>query len=211
VSAPAVAAFDVDGTLTRSDCVVPFLRRVAGVSGLVIAIVGRPVAMAAALARRDRDRVKALVVGAVHRGRRVDAVAALGEEFAADIASSRLREDVLARLRWHQHQGHRTVLVSASLRAYLDPLARSLGVDHVLCTDVAHRDGQYEGRLDGPNCRADEKVTRLRAWLDAEGLGSVPLWAYGDSKGDAPMLAAAAHPVWVGGDTVLAVPPGFER
>ena len=209
--ATAVAAFDVDGTLARGDCVVPFLRRLAGVRGLALAILRQPFAITAALAHRDRDRMKEIVVGGAHRGRPVDVVAALGEDFAADIASSRLREDVLARLRWHQQQGHRTVLVSASLQVYLDPLARSLGIDHVLCTDVATSNGHYEGRLAGPNCRAEEKVVRLRAWLDAEGLSSVPLWAYGDSKGDRPMLDAADHPVWVRDDTVLAVPTGFDR
>jgi HAD superfamily hydrolase (TIGR01490 family) len=210
VTAPtAVAAFDVDGTLARGDCVVPFLRRVAGVRGLVLAVIRQPLALGMALAHRDRDRMKELVVGAAHRGRSVDVVTAIGEEFAAEIARGRLREDVLARLRWHQQQGHRTVLVSASLKAYLDPLARSLGIDHVLCTDVATADGRYEGRLAGQNCRAEEKVARLRVWLDEEGLGSLPVWAYGDSKSDEPMLAAADHPVRVGADTVLAVPTGF--
>jgi len=206
-----VAAFDVDGTLAKGDCVVPFLRRIAGARGLAAAVARQPVRLGVALARRDRDLVKALVVGSVHRGRPVDAVRAIGADFAVDVERNRLRPDVVARLRWHQEQGHRTVLVSASLRAYLDPLARSLGVDDVLCTDVSVDDGRYAGELLGANCRGTEKVARLRAWLAAEGLESVPLWAYGDSKGDGPMLAAADHPVWVGDDTVLAVPTGFDR
>jgi len=211
VTAPAVAAFDVDGTLAKGDCVVPFLRRIAGIRGLAAAVARQPVRLGLALARRDRDLVKALVVGSVHRGRPVDTVRAIGAEFAVDVERNRLRPDVLARLRWHQEQGHRTVLVSASLRSYLEPLACSLGVDDVLCTDVAVEDGRYAGELLGANCRGVEKVARLRAWLAAEGLESVPLWAYGDSRGDAPMLDAADHPVWVRDDTVHAVPTGFDR
>jgi len=209
--AAAVAAFDVDNTLTTQDCVVPFLRRIAGTGGLLRAVARHPLALGSALARRDRDVVKEIVVCAVHLGRRVDEVRSVAADFAVDIERTRLRADVLQRLRWHQRQGHRTVLVSASLRAYLDPLARSLGVDEVLCTDVADDDGLYTGELLGTNCRGAEKVTRLRAWLAAEGLDSVPLWAYGDSKGDGPMLDAADHPVWVEDDTVLAVPTGFDR
>jgi phosphoserine phosphatase len=41
---------------------------------------------------------------------------------------------------------------------------------------------------------------RLQAWLDARfGPGAdVELWAYGDSPGDAELLAMADHPTWVG-------------
>ena len=41
---PVVAAFDVDGTLTTRDCVVPFLVAVAGPTGLALALgrAGRP-------------------------------------------------------------------------------------------------------------------------------------------------------------------------
>ena len=38
-----------------------------------------------------------------------------------------MRADTLARLRWHQGRGDRTVLVSASLGQYLRPLGRRLG------------------------------------------------------------------------------------
>jgi phosphatidylglycerophosphatase C len=117
-----------------------------------------------------------------------------------------LRPDTLGRLRWHQERGHRTVLVSASLRPYLEPLGAELAVDAVLCTDAEVLDGRYTGRLEGPNCRAGEKVVRLQAWLEASGLTGARLWAYGDSRGDREMLASADHPVWVEAATVPVVP-----
>ena len=36
-----VAAFDVDGTVTTRDCVVPFLRRVGGDRGVVVGLLAR--------------------------------------------------------------------------------------------------------------------------------------------------------------------------
>ncbi len=51
-----VAAFDVDGTLTRRDCVVPFLRRVAGTRLLTQGMLRQGVAVSGAAARRDRMR-----------------------------------------------------------------------------------------------------------------------------------------------------------
>jgi phosphatidylglycerophosphatase C len=52
----------------------------------------------------------------------------------------------------------------------------------------------------GLNNRGPEKVARLQAWLDARfGSGAdVELWAYGDSPGDAELLAMADHPTWIG-------------
>ena len=61
---PVVAAFDVDGTLTTEDCVVPFLRLAAG-RRLPLARLRRPLALAAGLARRDRDRLKELACAAL--------------------------------------------------------------------------------------------------------------------------------------------------
>jgi phosphatidylglycerophosphatase C len=203
---PVVAAFDVDGTLTLRDCVRPFLELVGGRRGLVRSVLRRPVASARAGMRRDRDAVKEIVVGGVLSGREATQVRELGRVFADRVVQEMLRPDVVARLRWHQQQGHRTVLVSASLRPYLEPLGATLAVDAVLCTDATVVDGRYTDRLDGPNCRAAEKAVRLHAWLAAEGLDGARLWAYGNSRGDREMLAMADRPVWVQAATVPVVP-----
>jgi phosphatidylglycerophosphatase C len=62
----------------------------------------------------------------------------------------------------------------------------------VLCTEaVVGDDGRYTGAMVGANCRGPEKVRRLRAWMDEQGLGDAMLWAYGDSAGDRELLASA--------------------
>jgi len=58
--------FDVDGTLTTRDCVLPFLRRAAG-ARLATALLRHPLALATGLARRDRDRLKALACASLGR------------------------------------------------------------------------------------------------------------------------------------------------
>jgi phosphatidylglycerophosphatase C len=204
-----VAAFDVDGTLTVRDCVGPFLVRVGGRSGVAVAFARKPLASAGAALRRDRDRLKEVLVGGVLRGRAVAQVEALGEQFAERVASGWLRADTMARLRWHQRMGHRTVLVSASLSPYLQPLGRRLGVDGVLCAEPL-RDGDHFGDgLDGANCRAAEKVRRLDAWLQGTGLTDATVWAYGDSVGDRELLERADHALLVKDTMVSAVPAGF--
>jgi len=198
---PVVAAFDVDGTLTTRDCVIPFLRRVAG-SGRLVAGLGRHAGrVAPALLRRDRDALKAAAARVAFTGRRYADVEAAGVEFAAYVHHARLRPDVVERLVWHRCEGHHVVLVSASFGVYLRPLAAALGVDHVIGTELTVVDGRCTGALAGGNCRGREKVHRLHAYLGEQlgGRDAVEVWAYGDSPGDAELLADADHAVWASG------------
>ena len=206
-----VAAFDWDGTLTARDCVVPFLTRVAGAGGLARRLLSQPVDLAMGLARRDRDHLKQLGVAAAFTDRRVVEIDEMGRRYADQVWARWMRPDTLARLRWHQAMGHRVVLVSASLGPYLHPLGRHVGLDAVLCTELAvHRD-RFTGELAGPNCRGVHKAERLRGWL-AQQPGDHHLgWAYGDSSGDDALLATAQIGVKVGRARLSAVPTVWEQ
>ena len=204
-----VAAFDIDRTVTTGDCVVPFMMRVGGRLRVTARLGFTALVHLPVLLRRDRDRFKALAVHAVFTGRSMAEVERHADEFAAMLAAERLRNDVLARTRWHHTQGHAVVWVSASLAVYLRPLAARLGViGAVLGTELAvAADGRYSGELLGPNCRGPEKVRRLHAWLEERygGRAAVELWAYGDSAGDRELLADADRSVWAKG-TLATVP-----
>jgi len=192
---PGVAAFDFDGTLAHTDTLVPFLRLACG--------DGR-VAMAAARAAptaRNRDQLKLALLARLFRGRGDADLQALGRRYAAGLPAL-LRPELVERLRWHQDRSHAVVIVSASLGAYLRPLADELGIDAALAVEmVAGDDGALTGEVvGGANTRGTGKVARLRLWLDDRfGPGTdVELWAYGDSSGDEELLALADHPTWVG-------------
>jgi len=201
-----IAAFDVDGTLTTRDCVRPFLERAAGRRRVVTSMLRRPFATVVAAVRRDRDRFKEIIVGGSLRGKLIADVETTGEQFAQYILVNWLRPDTLRRLRWHQQAGHRIVLVSASLAAYLRPLALRLGIDDVLCTDSTRAGDRYGDRLVGLNCRADEKRRRLEQWLEEQRWVHAEVWAYGNSAGDRELLARADHAVWVNGATISEIP-----
>ena len=193
-----VAAFDFDGTLTRRDTVVPFLRRLAGNRGLTLALLARSRHMAPVAMRRERDLLRALATDMVFRGRAIADVEAQAREYGDRIHAVGLRPDTVARLAWHREAEHRVVIVSASYEHYVHVVGEHLGVDAVLATRLEVADGRCTGRLLGPNCRGPEKVARLRQWLTEQDLGldEITLWAYGDSSGDRELLAAAQHPQW---------------
>ena len=194
ISRPGVAAFDFDGTLTRRDTLVPFLRRACGTWPIVRA------AMAARRAR-ERDAFKVALVGELFRGWPAGRLNSLGRAHVPTLLAT-LRPGSVERLDWHRRRGHAIVIVSASLGAYLRPLAERLELDGALAVElVADAGGRLTGEVvGGLNNRGPEKVARLKSWLDTRfGPGTgVELWAYGDSSGDAELLAIADHPTWVG-------------
>jgi len=189
----AVAAFDFDGTIARRDTLMPFLASVAGRGAFARAALGRsPQLLRMAAGRADRDIEKEALIGRLLAGRAAADVAAAGTTYAARLwAAQRFRPEMLERLAWHRAEGHRIVIVSASLDAYLEPLAPKLGVEHVISCSLAHEDGILTGTLVGGNVRGAEKVRRLQSWLAGT---PVELWAYGDSAGDDELLAFADHP-----------------
>jgi phosphatidylglycerophosphatase C len=192
---PGVAAFDFDGTLARRDTLVPFLRQIRGTAPVLAA------AARAGVRTRDRDAFKVALIGHLFRGVPADRLARLGEAYVPTLFGL-LRPGMLERLRWHQAEGHAVVIVSASLGAYLRPLAERLGLDTALAVElVAGADGLLTGEVvGGLNTRGPEKVARLQAWAEQRfgPAGRFELWAYGDSSGDEELLALADHATWVG-------------
>ena len=197
-----VAAFDVDGTITTRDCVVPFMRQITGARRIVSRLGSRPDRLLPVLAGRDRDRLKALAAAAAFRGKPYDELCAAGVAFADMVHGRWLRGDTLETLRRHRDHGDRTVFVSASFEVYLRPLAALLEVDDVLATRLEVHRGVLTGGLDGPNCRGPEKVARLHGWLGDR--STVRVVAYGDSAGDREMLADADEAHWVTRDGTAA-------
>jgi phosphatidylglycerophosphatase C len=204
-----VAAFDFDETITHRDSVIPFLKLVAGTPRLVIGLLARAHRVLPALARRDRNALRAVATEVAFRNAEEAVIVGHAAEHGRGIIAEGLRSDVIDRVRWHLAEGHRVVIVSASYEQYVQVVADHLGLHGVAATRLeVGVDGRLTGRLDGANCRAAEKVVRLDAWLAEHGLSRdrVTLWAYGDSAGDRELLGVADHPVWVSGPLASVAP-----
>jgi phosphatidylglycerophosphatase C len=198
MSRRVVAAFDLDGTLTRRDTLLPFLLRTCGPAATwgAVAAVSPLLFRAGLLGGRWRDVAKEALLVRLLAGRPGEVVEEAGEAFAADfVASGGIRPEALQRVEEHRRAGHQLVIVSASPELYVAPLGRRLGFDAAIGTRLeTDAEGRLTGRLLGPNCRGAEKAVRLREWLGDE---AGELWAYGDSAGDREMLAMAATGVRV--------------
>ena len=214
---PTVAAFDFDGTLSRRDSLLPFLVFVRGTAATAQAVAAEgPRFVRVLRGTASRHETKEALLTRLLAGADAGQLAESGQAFAERLVARGLRPAMRRRLQWHRRAGHRVVIVSASPALYLETAGRRLGVDAVLATELeVDADGRLTGKLSGPNVRGREKAARLRAWLDSSGPErtgqTTQLWAYGDSPGDAEMLALADVAVWVGWRRRLPRHPGRTR
>ena len=186
-----IAAFDVDGTLTWADSYLLFLRFVAGRFGFAAKMMQLiPIFLAYRLGGVPRSTVKEKTLHLFLAGMTREDYLTRCKAFAQTIYPIIARPDGLARLRAHVGVRDQVALVSASLRDYLAVWAEELGVDHVLGTEVEIVNGHLTGRLQGDNCWGPGKLAAIRKTF-----GAAPLVAaYGDTRGDKEMLAAAQNP-----------------
>jgi phosphatidylglycerophosphatase C len=195
-----VAAFDFDGTLTHGGSVWSFLTEVRGRPRTVLAGLSvLPLLVAAALlGGTAADRAKEALFRRTLGDQDASELSDRAARFGLSHYARRRRAEVVARLEQHRRQGHRVVIVSASPELYVAGVGTELGADTVLSTRLAvGPDGRLTGRYAGRNCRGEQKLQRLREWVDANEPGAL-VWAYGNSAGDLRLLRAADVGVDVG-------------
>lgn len=192
-SKPVVAAFDFDGTLTRRDTLFPFLLHTLGMTAFVRDVfVLSPTLAGYGLGLIRNDIAKEKVFVRCLAGMTMDELRQQGELFAAKVLPNLLRPEAMQRLNWHKQQGHRCVVISASLELYVRPWAIKAGFDDVIATHLQTREeGHISGKLAGANCFGIEKVRRLEALLGNR--DGYTLYAYGDSRGDRELLSSADY------------------
>src|SRR5919204_524519 len=70
----------------------------------------------------------------------------------------------------HRRRGHTLALVSSATRYQIEPLARELGIPHVLCTRLEVEDGRLTGRHLWPTCYGGGKTLAARALAREQGV-----------------------------------------
>ena len=96
-------------------------------------------------------------------------LAALGRDYAVGLHHL-LRPEMAERVRWHRSEGHRLVIVSASLGYYLRPVGRRarLRPRHRRRDGARRRRPSARATCGQVNVRGPEKARRLTAWLDEQ-------------------------------------------
>lgn len=197
---PRLVFFDLDETITRHDTMLPYawgymLRytpwRIPLLSGVLPAFLGF------VCGAKDIGHVKESFIraslGGSHRSR-IDAWTA---QFVPRLLAKGLFADALQRIAEHRQRGDYLVLMSASTNLYVPVIARELGFNETICTEVRWNGDKLDGSLTTPNRKGAEKARCFTAVREHHpGLTTI---AYGNSSTDLPHLRLATHGVLVNG------------
>jgi len=191
---PPLVVFDFDGTLTRHDSFVPFLRFAFG-NGIFLrklAVLALPT-LDFLTKRRSRDALKAELIRVFLTGVSSAWLSQQAERYCALHWDKLMRPKALQGVAAQLESGAKITLCSASPELLLAPFAKRLGIA-LIGTQLEEQDGLLTGRILGNNCRCAAKVARLKAVYGS--LEQYHLRAFGDSRGDFELLAAAQEAHW---------------
>jgi HAD superfamily hydrolase (TIGR01490 family) len=106
----------------------------------------------------------------------------------------------------HREHGDVCAILTSTNAFITAPIARELGVPHLLATELEVGGDGYTGRPAGTPCFREGKIERLNDWLASRGetLASYGAsWFYSDSLNDLPLLERVTNPVAVDPDPTL--------
>lgn len=124
---------------------------------------------------------------------------------ANDYLKPLYQRDVIERLKAHQADGTRVILVTSFFEEAAHAVAQRLGADGVIATQLDYKDDRTTGFVLGNTSVGSRRLAYIRSYLEAHNL-TVNLKdciGYANSYLDAPMLAAMGHAVAVHPDKNL--------
>ncbi|GAB3629188.1 putative hydrolase [Pandoraea terrae] len=130
--------------------------------------------------------------------------------YMKEVIEPAIRPEAVALLDKHRAAGDLCCIVTATNTFVTAPIARALGVEHLVGTRPAtaggHPDGRYTGDYVGTPSFREGKIACTEAWLASLG----KTWSdfphsffYSDSANDVPLMERVTHPVATNPDETL--------
>lgn len=102
----------------------------------------------------------------------------------------------------HRAAGHPVVLATGSTQYAARPVAKGVGIDHVLSSVLEVAEGTFTGKA-AALCFGHHKVGLAEAWAREHGVDLDRSFFYSDSYNDLPMLERVGTPIAVNPDARL--------
>ncbi|WP_051809090.1 HAD-IB family hydrolase [Actinoplanes subtropicus] len=193
---PRVGAFfDLDGTLVRGYTANSvYLERVrrgeAGPLELARMIVA---AVDGTLLGGDPEAIGRIGFASL-RGRTPGELAAAGERLFAEKIAGTMRPEARDLVRAHLRAGHTVVVASSATRWQIEPVARDLGITHVVCTELEEADGVLTGRSSTGMLWGEPKARAVRAFARTHGIDLERSYGYANGPEDIAFLGSVGRP-----------------
>jgi HAD superfamily hydrolase (TIGR01490 family) len=184
-----IALFDFDGTITTDDSLIKFIRFVVGDTKFVIGMaVLSPMLTAYKLKLIPNYKAKQYMLSYFFKGMSEEKFMKVAKEYSLKYIDTILRPKAMEKIAWHKEQGHKIVIVSASIECWLKPWCDKNDLD-LIATKLQIKDGIVTGKFLAKNCYGIEKANRVQERYNLGGYDHI--YAYGDSCGDKELLELA--------------------
>jgi HAD superfamily hydrolase (TIGR01490 family) len=198
------AFFDMDKTLLRVDTGTSWTRFLYRRGELPKAMVAKVLYWSALykLALLDMEAVFEKLARDLRGDSEAEMIAKCEDWYRADIAHEVAPAACVA-IDAHRRAGHVVVLATGSTVYAARPVARGVGIEHVLASALEVEAGAFTGRTSAL-CFGHHKVALAEAWASSHGIDLAASYFYSDSYNDLPMLSRVGQAVAVNPDARLA-------
>ncbi|MDJ0787526.1 MAG: HAD-IB family hydrolase [Myxococcota bacterium] len=131
---------------------------------------------------------------AAYRGMAEAVLEEIGEEVFEKHLATQIYPESRALVQAHIDAGHTVAIISSATRYQAEPLARDMGIEHVLCTELVVKDGIFTGDVVHPTCYGEGKAIAGRRLAAEFDLDLSETYFYTDSHEDLPLLETVGQP-----------------
>lgn len=196
-----ISVFDFDGTLIARDSLPMFIKHSCGALRFYVGLVVlSPILVLFKFGLMNNSKAKEYLFKYFFGGMPEKQFVHYCETFVEKL-NAHANPVAVDRLKQANESGHRVIILSASPRLWIEPWAKQYEVE-VLGTELQIADGIITGAFASHNCYGAEKVERLQNYLNNP-REEVYVTAYGDSKGDIPILSYADEGYWIKKETIV--------
>jgi phosphatidylglycerophosphatase C len=184
-----LALFDFDGTITTKDTLFELIKFQKGSMAFYLAMIWiSPILILFKIKLISNTRAKEFVLSFFFANQSQSSFQQMCDQFISKALPSMLREEAIKKIKDHLRNNDRVVVVSASAYNWVEGWCQSMNIE-LVATRLETKSEMITGKLESLNCNGAEKVNRIRGHLNLTDFS--PIYAYGNSSGDKPMLALA--------------------
>ncbi|MBT5934579.1 HAD family hydrolase [Sulfurimonas sp.] len=184
-----LALFDFDGTLTTKDSLGEFVKYAVGSRTYYLKLLlFFPIFILYKTKIMDNSYAKQLFFRLYFSGIHENSFKKLALRYSDEKLPTILNQEIYKKFLSHIENGDRVLVVSASMRCWLEPFTSKHNVE-LLSTELEFINTQFSGRFSTKNCHGEEKLSRIKKHLNLDEYDAI--YAYGDSSGDKQMLEIA--------------------
>lgn len=184
-----LALFDLDGTITQKDTLSDFIKFAVGKPVYYFGLFKLSYILIPYLLKFMPNYIaKEKLVTYFFKGWNANKFKKISEKYALNNLDRIIKPKAIEKIRWHQSQGHKVIIVSASMECWIKAWCDKNRIE-LISTRLEVKNNIITGKFSTKNCYGIEKVNRIKELYNLDEY--MYIFAYGDSTGDKELLALA--------------------